>query len=112
MDLGGKYTQLGFEVICKKLTELEKENAELKTQIEITNKENAELEEIRSGQARIINNDTVRIERLEKENAELKQILYKLVNAFNDYECAGPEQEQENAWEILRDLMHEELFKF
>lgn len=69
MDLGGKYTQLGFEVICKKLTEFE------------------------------------------KENAESKQILYKLVNAFNDYECAGTEQEQENTWEILRDLMHEELFK-
>lgn len=48
---------------------------------------------------------------LEKENAESKQIIYKLVNAFNDYECAGPEQEQENTWEILRDLMHEELFK-
>ena len=47
---------------------------------------------------------------LEKENAESKQILYKLVNAFNDYECAGTEQEQENTWEILRDLMHEELF--
>lgn len=54
---------------------------------------------------------TEKISIVEKENAELKQILYKLVNAFNDYECAGPEQEQENTWEILRDLMHEELFK-
>lgn len=51
------------------------------------------------------------IARLEKENNSFKQILINLVTAFNNYECAGPEQEQENTWETLRDLMHEELLK-
>ena len=49
------------------------------------------------------------IEFYQKEQAELKERLEKLVNAFNDYECAGPEQEQENTWEILRELMHQEM---
>lgn len=30
MELGGKDAQLGFEIICKKLAELEKENEQLK----------------------------------------------------------------------------------
>ena len=34
-----------------------------------------------------------------------------MVNAFNNYECSGTEQEQENTWETLRDLMHEYLYK-
>lgn len=50
-------------------------------------------------------------EQLAKENNSIKQILINLVTAFNNYECAGPEQEQENTWETLRDLMHEELLK-
>lgn len=51
------------------------------------------------------------IEKLQKENNSIKQILINLVTAFNNYECAGPVQEQENTWETLRDLMHEELLK-
>lgn len=45
------------------------------------------------------------------EIEQLKKRIKNLVNAFNNYECAGPEQEQENTWETLRDLMHEELLK-
>lgn len=56
--------QIGFEIICKKLSKLEKENEE--------------LNEIRNGQARIINNDTDRIEKLEKEIAELKAQIEKM----------------------------------
>lgn len=41
----------------------------------------------------------------------LKGIIHSMVIAFNNYECAGPVQEQENTWEILRDIMHEELYK-
>lgn len=145
--------QCGKKNYEKDISKLEKENAELK-------KDNTELEDIRAQQVRIINNDTVRIERLKKEIAELKTqikllteksvfweeqtklkeaqieeydrlnmfdiartdelkqqieelqlIIKKLVNAFNNYECAGSEQEQENTWEILRDLMHEQLGK-
>ena len=55
--------------------------------------------------------DCKKIENLQKENNSIKQILINLVTAFNNYECAGPEQEQENTWETLRDLMHEELLK-
>lgn len=51
------------------------------------------------------------IEKLQKENNSIKQILINLVTAFNNYECAGPVQEQENTWETLRDLMHKELLK-
>lgn len=51
------------------------EKAQKKTSAKIRalQKEIAELEDVRGHQARIINNDTVRIERLEKENAELKE---------------------------------------
>lgn len=46
---------------------------------------------------------------LKSSNAELKERLEKLVNAFNDYECAGPVQQQENTWEILSEMMHKEM---
>lgn len=46
---------------------------------------------------------------LQEENEKLKQRITELVTAFNNYECAGPEQEQENTWEILRDKMHREI---
>lgn len=49
------------------------------------------------------------IEPYMKESAELKQRITELVTAFNNYECAGPEQEQENTWEALRDKMHREI---
>ena len=34
MELKNPVTQQGFEIICKRLSELEKENAELKRQLE------------------------------------------------------------------------------
>lgn len=34
LELKKAYTQLGFEIICQRLDAAEKENAELKTQIE------------------------------------------------------------------------------
>lgn len=52
------------------------------------------------------------ISRLEKENADLKEDIKTIVNAFNNYECSGTEQEQTNTWEILSDVMHEALEKY
>ena len=45
-------------------------------------------------------------ERLEKENGELKEKLKEVVVAFNNYECAGTEQEQDKNWDVLSDFMH------
>lgn len=78
--------------------ELEKENEGLK----------AEIENLKKTYRKQRNQ---RMDELQKENAELKKTIHNLVSAFNDYECAGPEQEQETTWEVLRDIMHEELFK-
>ena len=52
------------------------------------------------------------IELLQEENAELKEDIKTIMNAFNNYECSGTEQEQMNTWEILRNIMHEALEKY
>ena len=53
----------------------------------------------------------MKIDELRAENQSIKKILFNLVTAFNNYEFAVSEQEQQNTWETLRDLMHEELLK-
>ena len=82
--------------LCKEIDELRAENQMLKNQ---------------NNMLTCFCDDCKKIEKLQKENNSIKQILINLVTAFNNYECAGPVQEQENTWETLRDLMHEELLK-
>lgn len=82
--------------LCKEIDELRAENQMLKNQ---------------NNMLTCFCDDCKKIENLQIENNSIKQILINLVTAFNNYECAGPEQEQENTWETLRDLMHEELLK-
>lgn len=89
-----------------------KENEQLKEQVESLANTNIKaqniIEELKNNYKKQRNK---RIDELQKKNAELKKIIYNLVSAFNNYECAGPVQEQENTWEILSELMHDELFK-
>lgn len=82
--------------LCKEIDELRAENQMLKNQ---------------NNMLTCFCDDCQKIEKLQKKINSIKQILINLVTAFNNYECAGPEQEQENTWETLRDLMHEELLK-
>ena len=82
--------------LCKEIDELRAENQMLRNQ---------------NNMLTCFCDDCKKIEKLQKENNSIKQILINLVTAFNNYECAGPVQAQENTWETLRDLMHEELLK-
>lgn len=82
--------------LCKEIDDLRAENQMLKNQ---------------NNMLTCFCDECKKIEKLQKENNSIKQILINLVTAFNNYECAGPVQEQENTWETLRDLMHEELLK-
>ena len=100
----------GFEIICKELAELGKENERMKGilfrndesiktlndiknqkcfEIEELKKENEDLEKIRSGQVKIMESDLTRIEKLKKENEQLKTVC--------DYNCPVHELATHNA---------------
>lgn len=64
LELKNPITQQGFEIICKKLTELEKENTELQDKL----RNLASVAEIRLANWR----------RYEKENADLKEEIKEL----------------------------------
>lgn len=109
MKLGGTDTQLGFEVICKKLMQLEKENTELKTQIskyeetidieqdlnkdaageiELYQQENAELKKqlynLQSAYTLTVDKSVIREQELEAQNEKLKQILFDVLDLHGD----------------------------
>lgn len=86
MELRSKDTQLGFEVICKKLTELEKENKQLKVPIEKIKCCSTCSYYTYCGIDREITGHKAQIKKLEKENAELKSKLNEYVNIVEDDE--------------------------
>lgn len=68
--------QQGFEIICKNLAELEKENAELKTKkIPQLERKISSIRGCHSVDVKKLNARIEQVERLKKENAELRQKL-------------------------------------
>ena len=75
MTLKDPILQQGFEIICKNLSDLEKENAELKKEVEKHKWNDIFLEDCTDYDKKIAEEYTTlqeRIAELEKENAELK----------------------------------------
>lgn len=76
MALKDPILQQGFEIICKNLAELEKENAELKTKkIPQLERKIASIRGCHSVAVKKLNARIEQVERLKKENAELRQKL-------------------------------------
>ena len=86
MALKDPILQMGFEVICSKLSRLEKENAELKEKItELKTKKIPQLERkiasirgCHSAAAKKLNARIEQVERLKKENAELREQIEQM----------------------------------
>lgn len=74
MALKDPILQQGFEIICKKNAELEKENKELKTvKIPQLERKIASIRGAHSVDCKKLNARTEQVERLKKENTELKE---------------------------------------
>lgn len=92
--------QQGFEIICKKLAELEKENEQLKEKIKMSENTCDTWQEIQKA-------DNELLRELEKENAELQEFAENIVKASADNPNEFFELKKEN--EILKNSIEQAI---
>lgn len=102
MSLKDPVLQIGFEIICKNLSELERENAELKEDIE-------NLEGIKLSQGSALETEYMINESLKEENAVLKKWKEDTIKARgNDYMTWSRQNDQlTKAKELIEDMYYQ-----